>query len=94
MEVVKVVFDDEHYFGHCSFHGHKNYYLNIGRTHWMVCDECKIKWLIGENLFSSWREENETIWKKNAERIRNYKEPLNCPPFSKNLIENREDYSK
>jgi hypothetical protein len=74
MEKVKLVFDDEHYFGHCPFPEHANYCLNIGRCHWMVCDTCKIKWMIGENLFSSWRDENEGIWKANAERIRGYRE--------------------
>lgn len=74
MERLRVMRNDKNYFGHCSFPNHINYYLNIGRCHWMVCDMCRIKWLIGENLFSSWREENETIWRANAERIRSYKE--------------------
>ena len=69
-----VVFDDKDYFGHCSFTEHENHYLNIGRGHWMVCDKCELKWFIGENLFSSWREENEDIWKANADRIKDYRE--------------------
>ena len=64
---------DEHCFGHCPFPKHENYYLNIGRGHWMVCDKCKITWMIGANLFSSWRQENETIWRANSERIKEYK---------------------
>ena len=63
-----------HYFGHCPDPEHENYYLNINRGHWMVCDHCKIKWFIGENLFSSWRKEDKALWKANADKIRNYKE--------------------
>jgi hypothetical protein len=74
MKRIEVVCDDEHYFGHCPVPGHENHCLNIGRSHWMVCDQCKIKWLIGENLFRSWREEGQDIWKANAERITDYKE--------------------
>ena len=69
-----VEFNDEHYFGHCSCPEHENHYLNIGRCHWMICNKCKIKWFIGENLFSSWREQNENIWRENEEKIRNYRE--------------------
>ena len=74
MKRIEVVCDDEHYFGHCPVPGHENHCLNIRRSHWKVCDRCKIKWLIGENLFSSWREEGQDIWETNAERISNYEE--------------------
>jgi hypothetical protein len=67
-----VIRDDDNYFGHCPIPEHENYYLNIGRGHWMVCDECKIKWFIGANLFSSWREENKGTWRTNAKRIKDY----------------------
>jgi len=78
--VKTLVFDGENYFGHCSVPEHDNYYLNIGRGHWMVCDKCKIKWFIGANLFSSWRGQNRNIWEANAERIKNYDEiDINAP---------------
>ena len=70
----EIIFDDdENYFGHCPVPEHENYYLNIGRAHWMVCDKCRIKWLMGENLFSSWRGQSEETWKANAEEIADYK---------------------
>jgi hypothetical protein len=65
---------DEHYFGHCPHMEHDNHYLNIGRDHWMVCDECRLKWHIGENLFSSWRTQTEAEWQANAEQIKDYTE--------------------
>lgn len=71
---TQVIRDDDNYFGHCPIPEHENYYLNIGRGHWMVCDECKIKWFIGANLFSSWREENKGTWRANAKRIKDYQE--------------------
>jgi len=66
--------DDENYFGHCPVPEHENYYLNIGRSHWMVCDKCKIKWFMGENLFSSWRTQSEETWKRNEETIAGFEE--------------------
>jgi hypothetical protein len=70
----KLVFDDDNYWGHCQYQGHRNYYLNLGRAHWMVCDECKIKWFVGENLFSSWRSQTEDMWMRNWEHIKWYRE--------------------
>ena len=72
--MAKLVFDDKHYFGHCPVPEHMNRHLNIGRGHWMVCDECRLKWLVGSNLFSSWREEDEKTWRGNSKRIGKYKE--------------------
>jgi hypothetical protein len=47
------------YFGLCP-HCHKtNGYINVSRSHWFLCDEHKVKWCVGCNLFSSWREESE-----------------------------------
>jgi uncharacterized protein YeaO (DUF488 family) len=71
---VKLVFDDDkNYWGHCPHPEHENYNMNIGRAHWMVCDVCKIKWLIGSNLFSSWRYESEETWIANSKHIKDYK---------------------
>ena len=71
----EIIFDDdENYFGHCPVPDHENCYRNIGRSHWMVCDTCRIKWFMGENLFSSWRSQSEETWKANAETIKEYEE--------------------
>jgi len=72
--MTKLIFNEHHYFGHCPILAHENYYLNISRGHWMVCDDCKIKWFIGANLFNSWRNQTKTTWKNNFTRIKNYKE--------------------
>jgi hypothetical protein len=31
---------------------------NFGRDHWLVCVRDKVRWYIGSNLFSGWREED------------------------------------
>lgn len=64
----------DEYFGGCPECGRTNGYLNIGRNHWLVCDEHRTKWLVGSNLFSCWREEDETIWRQNWERLQPYRE--------------------
>jgi len=69
-----VLFDDDDFIGHCSVPKHENYCLNIGPAHWMACDKCRIKWLIGANLFSSWRYQNVDIWMANEKKLRKYRE--------------------
>jgi hypothetical protein len=60
------------YFGGCPQCGGTHGCMNIGRDHWFVCDDHKTKWLVGSNLFSSWREENEETWRQNAQRLADY----------------------
>lgn len=62
-------------FGCCSGCGLSAHcYLNIHRTHYMICKVCKTKWRAGENLFSVWQEETEDLWKRNAEILDEYEE--------------------
>ena len=64
---------EESYFGDCpKCHGSDGY-LNIGRDHWFHCEEHKVAWRVGSNLFSSWREENDEIWLANANKLAAYK---------------------
>ena len=58
----------------CPHCGANNGFFNVGQAHWLVCDVHKTKWCIGSNLFSSWKQESETIWWKNAEKLANYSE--------------------
>ena len=46
--------------------------LNIHEAHWGYCDEHKLRWLIGENLFGGWRHETEADWERNREHICRY----------------------
>ena len=59
-------------FGVCPICHKSDGYLNIGRDHWVVCHEHRLRWCVGSNLFSSWRHEKEDDWDKNAERIKDY----------------------
>ena len=40
--------------------------LNVNRNHYGTCEQHKVKWLVGSNLFSSWREQSERDWARNA----------------------------
>ncbi len=64
----------DEYFGGCPTCGKSDGYSNVGRNHWGSCDAHKVKWSIGSNLFSSWHDEDETVWQKNAERLSTYRE--------------------
>lgn len=54
-------------------HGHEVRLFNINRGHWVACDECRTCTFIGSNLWSSWRSENEAIWRRNDDSVRGYR---------------------
>ncbi len=66
--------NERDYFGDCPECGCNDGYLNIYKANWMVCHEHKKRWLVGEDLFSSWRFETEKDWEENFERIKDYEE--------------------
>ncbi len=63
----------EDHFGECPRCGFYDRCLNIGRGHWYVCHQHKVRWMVGENLFSSWRNETEADWRRNWMQIGEYK---------------------
>jgi hypothetical protein len=54
-------------------HGHKVRLFNICRGHYVACDSCRTYIFVGANLMSSWRQENERIWRKNSESKKGYR---------------------
>jgi hypothetical protein len=75
---------DINYFGECPIPGCRGNdgYLNLEREHWFRCDRHRTKWIEGMNLFSSWREETEADWARNAAKLAAYRqvEPLSGAP--------------
>ena len=53
-------------------HGHKIRLFNIGRGHYVACDECKTYIYVGSNLISCWRQENKDIWQANYDNVKDY----------------------
>jgi hypothetical protein len=45
----------ENYFGGCPQCGKSDGYANAGRTHIFYCKAHRTRWIVGANLFSSWR---------------------------------------
>ena len=62
------------YFGVCPTCHKNDGCLNIGRTHVFVCHEHRVRWSVGSNLFSSWKDETQADWDANAKRICGYQE--------------------
>jgi len=58
-------------------------FLNVDRCHWGHCLTCRTCWSIGSNLFSSWRDEDESIWQANAALLDTLEkvEPYEPPPW-------------
>ena len=46
-------FDD--HFGVCPHCQKHDGFINVGRGHFFLCHEHKVKWFVGENLFDSWK---------------------------------------
>ena len=58
---IKVIHPDpvQDHFGVCSACGKNDGFVNIGRGHWFFCKGHRVQWYVGDNLFSSWRQETE-----------------------------------
>ena len=65
---------ESNYFGSCPECGRAARYLNFHRDHWFVCDEHKVRWWGGSNMFSNWRYETEEDWEANGKLLMGYRE--------------------
>ena len=62
------------YFGGCPKCGRHDGYLNVGSEHWFYCERHRTKRCVGSNLFSSWREQDEASFLRNARELSAYSE--------------------
>ena len=53
-------------------HGHEVRLFNIGRGHFVACDRCRTYMHVGSNLMSSWRQEDQDIWRANNDSVEGY----------------------
>lgn len=53
-------------------HGHETRLFNIGRSHFVACDQCRTFIYVGSNLMSNWRRKNKEAWQKNRESVDGY----------------------
>jgi hypothetical protein len=47
------------HFGTCPHCHDFGGFINIGRGHWFFCDEHRVKWCVGSDLFDCWRDQTE-----------------------------------
>jgi hypothetical protein len=77
---------DNHYWGVCPTCHRTDGYINAGRTHIFFCREHRTRWIIGANLFSSWRDETEDEQRALYDQLEMGKfeevEPHCCPIWS------------
>jgi hypothetical protein len=57
--------EQEDHWGLCPECGEYPRWKNVGRTHWVYCERHGLKWCVGENLISSWQDEDENDWVQN-----------------------------
>ena len=60
-------------FGGCPNCGSSHGYFNRGRQQWFYCRVHRVCWLVGENLFSSWRDETAEDHAATAEMFSGYR---------------------
>jgi hypothetical protein len=75
----------EEYFGGCPHCGKTNGYRNAGRSHWFFCDDHRVIWHIGTNLFSSWQNETEAEQEEKWKHIENYSEVTPIYPDARDM---------
>jgi hypothetical protein len=59
--------------GGCPQCGDPGVYFNVGRDHWATCPDHKVKWFVGSNLFSAWRDETEEVWRRDTDELCAYR---------------------
>lgn len=64
----------EDYFGGCPLCGSNDGYVNLRSAHWFRCEEHQLRWCAGENLFSTWRNENQGDWNENFRKVGSFRE--------------------
>ena len=62
----------DNYFGGCPTCGRTNGYLNARWNHWFVCEEHRVRWYAGSNLFSSWKDETEDEQREAWAKVEDY----------------------
>ena len=55
----------DEFVGACPHCGRYDSVLNVGRRHWAYCSVHGLYWWVGDNLFSKWRDEDESVWAAN-----------------------------
>jgi hypothetical protein len=73
-DVASIPEESSDHFGCCPICWSFGEQLNIERSHFVVCREHRLYWLIGWNLLGSWRHENADIWQRNADELEQYTE--------------------
>lgn len=65
--------------GQCPKCGNCDGYVNVGKDHWGVCQEHKIKWFIGHDLFDDWKEQTQAQWDEHARELAEYEDVTKHP---------------
>jgi hypothetical protein len=73
-----IICDDA--YGGCPSCGRNDGYFNDGPMHYFYCAKHRTKWLVGRNLFDSWRRESEEERSQERRHFSGYKD-VNPIPF-------------
>ncbi len=69
IDEFQVRFDLEDVWGGCPICGKNDGCRSIGPTHWYYCCEHKMKWCVGINLFSCWKDMSDEEFGENYEYL-------------------------
>jgi hypothetical protein len=68
------------YFGGCPRCGGSDGPLGLNKDHWFVCHEHRVRWFVGSNLFSGWRDKTEDERRAEWCEIEDYEDIENPVP--------------
>jgi hypothetical protein len=69
----------KHYFGGCPHCGKQDGLFNVGRNHWFVCHEHRVRWYVGGNLLSGWKDQTEDEQREKWRRVEDYTDVSDQP---------------
>jgi hypothetical protein len=64
----------DNHFGGCPACHKTDGFLSVGPGQWFVCHRHRVKWFVGSNLFSGWKEQDEQHRLANYYKLAGYRD--------------------
>jgi hypothetical protein len=65
---------DQTYSDRCPECGEAGINLNVGRDHWFICFEDRVRWYAGCGVIDGWKDESLAVWNRNRTILRGYRQ--------------------
>jgi hypothetical protein len=82
-----IQFNTQNHFGDCPKCRKNDGHINVGRDHWFVCRQHRVKWKAGHDIFPDWQQENLQVWRRNEKLLDFFMEVEPMQTWKKTIIE-------